>query len=279
MTYEGPVVRVLGILDSAIGNHAQAERELREALAIVTAGGLRVFIAQCTYDLGNVISRAGHAADAVTHFAAAAGLAEEIGMPGLALRARAKAPPPTTPAIAVPPLSASPRSFAMNCEGDVWRIVFEGRSFVIKDNRGMQLLARLVEQKGEEVHVLTLSSDEGGVSLLDEAPGQGIDARARIEYKTRLRDLEDAIADAERDADAARKDSLRREKNMLETELLRAFGLGGKARTIGSASERARVNTQRRLKDAIARVSAGDAGAGRFLEKAVRTGTYCCFVG
>jgi hypothetical protein len=74
-------------------------------------------------------------------------------------------------------------------------------------------------------------------------------------------------------------DNLRREKTMLETELLRAFGLGGKARTIGSASERARVNTQRRLKDAIARVSACDAGAGRFLEKAVRTGTYCCFVG
>ena len=43
------------------------------------------------------------------------------------------------------------------------------------------------------------------------------------------------------------------------------------------ASERARVNVQRRLKDAIARIAEADPVLGAFLGKAVRTGTYCRF--
>jgi len=166
----------------------------------------------------------------------------------------------------------------MISEGDVWRIAFARRSFAVKDSRGMQLLARLVERKGEEIHVLTLASDEEGASLFDAPGASGLDARARSEYKARLRDLDEALADAEQDADAGRAEKLRREKAVLESELARAFGLGGKSRAPGSPSERARVNIQRRLKDAVARVAECDADAGRFLEKVVRTGTYCCFL-
>jgi hypothetical protein len=38
------------------------------------------------------------------------------------------------------------------------------------------------------------------------------------------------------------------------------------------------VNVQRRLKDAIARISESDGELGRYLEKAVVTGTYCRFL-
>jgi hypothetical protein len=78
-------------------------------------------------------------------------------------------------------------------------------------------------------------------------------------------------------ADLARVDRLRREKDLLEAELLAAIGVGGKTRSTGSASERARVNVQRRLKDAVARIGELDPAAGAYLEKAVRTGTYCRF--
>jgi tetratricopeptide (TPR) repeat protein len=275
MTYEGPVVRVLGILDSAIGDHAAAEAKLREALATVTMAGLRAWSAQCHYDLGAALVRAGRARDGAPHFAEAAHLAEEIGMPGLVVRARARIAAPASSA--PPPSSSAPRTFSMSAEGDVWRIAFDRRSFAVKDSRGMQLLARLVERKGEEIHVLTLASDEEGSTLFDTTGAAGIDARARSEYKARLCDLEDALAEAERGGDAGRAAKLRREKSMLESEIARSFGIGGKSRASGSPSERARVNVQRRLKDAIARVGECDAAAGRFLEKAVRTGTYCCF--
>ena len=55
------------------------------------------------------------------------------------------------------------------------------------------------------------------------------------------------------------------------------MGLGGRPRPAASATERARVNVQRRLKDAVARVSEADAELGARLAGAIHTGTYCCF--
>jgi hypothetical protein len=70
---------------------------------------------------------------------------------------------------------------------------------------------------------------------------------------------------------------LREERESILSELSRATGLGGRARAAASVTERARVNVQRRLKDAIARVSEADERLGRHLERSVRTGTFCCF--
>ena len=57
----------------------------------------------------------------------------------------------------------------------------------------------------------------------------------------------------------------------------RAVGLGGKARLAGSTTERARVNVQRRLKDALERVAEASPELGAWLSRSVRTGTYCAF--
>jgi hypothetical protein len=282
MTYEGPIARVIGLLDSALGHHASAEARLREALAVAEDHGLRPWTAQCAYDLGLALARGPRAAAAADHFARAAALAEEIGMPGLAERAHARLRgdprvPAKAPASIPSQAPAEARSFAVTCEGDMWRIGYAGRTVLVKDSRGLQLLARLAERRGEEIHVLALASDEAGASAPD-ASATGIDARAREQYKARLRALHAALAEAEAEGDAGRVDRLAREKSLLESELARAFGLGGRGRTGGSPSERARVNVQRRLKDAIARVAERDPAAGRFLEKSVRTGTYCCFL-
>ena len=79
------------------------------------------------------------------------------------------------------------------------------------------------------------------------------------------------------DGDIGRLEKVRHERDALSSELERAFGLGGRARASGSASERARVNVQRRLKDAIGRIAEHDSAMGRFFDKAVSTGTYCRF--
>jgi hypothetical protein len=70
---------------------------------------------------------------------------------------------------------------------------------------------------------------------------------------------------------------LRQEKRFLETELARGLGLDGEPRRAGSATERARINVQRRLKDAIKRLGEAHAALGTYLGRAVRTGTYCSF--
>ena len=48
-------------------------------------------------------------------------------------------------------------------------------------------------------------------------------------------------------------------------------------RKAGSVTERARVNVQRRLKDAVARIGEADRTLGDLFAAAVRTGTYCSF--
>ena len=87
------------------------------------------------------------------------------------------------------------------------------------------------------------------------------------------------LEEAEAAGDAAAARRLSQEKQAIAGELARAIGLGGRARLAGSATERARINVQRRLKVAIQQVAEVDASLGRFLEQAVRTGTYCCFRG
>jgi hypothetical protein len=62
-----------------------------------------------------------------------------------------------------------------------------------------------------------------------------------------------------------------------QDELSRAVGLGGRARPAASATERARVNVQRRLEDAVARVSEADAELRAGSAAGVHTGTSCCF--
>jgi hypothetical protein len=162
-------------------------------------------------------------------------------------------------------------------EGDVWR-VRRGKTVVrVKHSRGMGFLARLVERPGDEVHVLALGSDDPSATVAESDAGEALDERARNAYRRRLVDLEEDIAQAERNADMGRLAKLRSERAALDEELRRAVGLGGRARRDGSATERARVNVQRRVKDAIARIAEADADLGRFLEGAVSTGTFCCF--
>jgi hypothetical protein len=271
MTYEGPLARYVALLDARLGDTASAERRLRDALAEARAHGLLPWVAMMEYELGCILTAADRGAEAEALLDSAGRAAGEIGMPGLAARAarRRKAPAPARPTAA--------SSFDMAREGDAWRVRFGERTFLVKDSRGMQLLGRLVERPGEEVHVLALGSDEAGKSLVEGPAGPVIDGQTRAEYKARLVDLSEELDDAEAMADVARVDRLRREKELLDAELLAAVGLGGKGRSGGSASERARVNVQRRLKDAVTRVGELDAAAGAFLEKAVRTGTYCRF--
>jgi hypothetical protein len=104
-----------------------------------------------------------------------------------------------------------------------------------------------------------------------------LDEAARRAYRNRLRQLEAELADADAAGHAGRAAKLERERQALLGELARAAGLSGRTRRSGSATERARINVQRRLKDAIARITEADAELGAFVERSIRTGTFCCY--
>jgi hypothetical protein len=140
----------------------------------------------------------------------------------------------------------------------------------------MQLLARLVEQPGEELHVLVLASDEGR-ALAETNAGDRLDEKALRAYRARLSEIGRELEDVRAMGDRGRAEHLDREREALEAEISGALGLGGKARKAGSIAERARINVQKRLKDALLRISEADAALGAELHRAVRTGTYCSF--
>ncbi|MBX3274276.1 MAG: AAA family ATPase [Sandaracinaceae bacterium] len=262
-----PAGALVGRLLVALGDAREGEQHLREAHARAIATGCRPYagwIACWLAELPDARDRDERGAEALA-------IAEALDMPGLAARARALGPD-SAPRAASPAVDA----FRMRREGGVWVLERDGRSLHLRDLKGLHLLARLVEARGAEVHVLDLDSPTG-----EAAPGAGsdagevLDAKAREAYRRRVAALREELAEAEQWNDAGRAERARRELDAIAGELARAVGLGGRARRAKSGVERARVNVQRRLKDAIARVEAQDAALGRHLARSIRTGTYC----
>lgn len=81
-----------------------------------------------------------------------------------------------------------------------------GRSFRIRDIRGLGMLAKLVESPERELHVLDLAADAlppGAAMDLGDS-GEVLDAKARDAYKARIVDLREQVQEAESFADTAR---------------------------------------------------------------------------
>lgn len=277
LSYEGPVDRLLGLLESALGQHEIAEPKLRATLALAERRGFSSWVAQGRYDLANALLRAGRAAEARPLWQASAELAESCQMVGLVTRASARLSgagvAPVSQRAATPAASAH---LVMVREGELYRVERAGLSARIRASRGAELLARLVDTPHQEIHVLALAADEAG-ALGESSSGESVDRAALRQYRARLADLRELLAEAESHADRGRGEALERERVALEREIARALGLGGRTRQAGSTTERARVNVQRRLKDALERVTEASPELGQWLGRSIRTGTYCSF--
>jgi hypothetical protein len=176
-------------------------------------------------------------------------------------------------------------------EGDVWAI---GRDtlFRLKHTKGLGYLSVLLANPGREFHVLQLAGADASVVphqvawseakalglAADSVAGDSIlDAEARAAYRERLDELRPELDDAERDDDTERAARIRAEIEAITDQLSAAFGLGGRARSQGSAAERARQSVTKAIRDALRRIAAEDMALGDHLTRAVRTGVYCSY--
>jgi hypothetical protein len=151
--------------------------------------------------------------------------------------------------------------------------------FHLKDVRGVRMLATLVNEPGREHHVLDLSgAPKSETEAIDRGDsGEVIDQEARRQYRARVIELREELEEAESWNDPARAERAREELEAIEQELAQAVGLGGRERRSGSAAERARVNVQRRIRDAIRRIESYHPGLAKHLDRSVRTGAYCTY--
>ena len=266
----------LARLAMTLGDHALALDHGARALEAVRGAGaepyqLSVGIRQaiCLGLCGRTSERA-RLLDELTRFAAERGWQGWLDRLNAVCEA-ASAPGPGTRR--EPVLAVKPPNFRMDLVGDVWSFTCGERSFQLKDNKGLRLLQRLINEPGREFHVLDLSGAAPGVA--SGSALEALDDEARRQYAAHLRELEREIDDAEANNDAGRVEALRSELGELERTLAQAFGLGGRKRPVAAAAERARVNIQRRLRDAILRIEKQHEALGRYLRWTIKTGSYC----
>jgi tetratricopeptide (TPR) repeat protein len=175
-------------------------------------------------------------------------------------------------------------------DGDYWSLAFDGKKVLFKDYKGMHYLARLLGEPGRELHVLDLVALESGGAAPGSGPeperlqpgrddaGEMLDARAKAAYRRRLAEIEEDLAQAQAMGDAGRTAQAHAERDFLARELSRAVGLGGRDRSAGSASERARASVTRAIRQAMTRIRQQHPSLGRHLDRTIRTGTYCSYL-
>lgn len=278
MVLEGPATWGLAWLSQLLGRRDEASEHFAHALEAARRSGGRPATALIALDYARHLASSddGESKKQARALAKlACNTAVEVGMKAVATDATALT---ETLEAAVPPSAEAPPHPVMVRNGDSWLVSFGNVEFHVKDVRGVRMLAALVAEPGREFHALDLSGARSAAERVDLGDsGAEIDDQARRQYRARVLELRVELAEAEEWNDTARAERAREELDAIESELSRAMGLGGRERRRGSAAERARVNVQRRIRDAIRRIETFHPGLARHLDRSVRTGTYCAY--
>lgn len=275
-TWEGPAARALALVERVLGKVQAASEHFELAMhkAEALQGAPMLARAACDYAMllleQGESSRAGPLLDQAEQVAGELGMAQllvTIRQARAPLAQRSRAPSALPPRVRV----------AMQPEGEYWRIDCDDQSIRLRDSKGLRLLARLVAQPEREFHALELDAGHDTQGMEAGDAGELLDEKAMQQYRHRLKELQQKLEQAEQWNDVGRAEAARDETQFLQAELSRAVGLGGRQRRAGAAAERARINVQRRLKDAIRRIELQHQPLGRHLARSVRTGTFCCY--
>lgn len=277
VAYFGPVDYFLGLLSGTLGRVAEAERRFTAAVAAATQLDAAPWIPLVWISHASLLRAHGEPAEAeratqllreARASATALGAARVTALAEAALAAAPADPPPSAQE---PP--------ALLDEGDWWTITYEGRTTRHRATKGFRYLRLLLEQPGREVHALDLvaaveGTDRRQVAVQGDA-GPLLDERARTEYRVRLEQLRDDIADAEADGDPERAARARAEFQFLTDELQAALGLGGRDRRAGGHAEQARSSVTKLLRRLLARLEPDQPELVRHLRTTLRTGYFC----
>jgi hypothetical protein len=162
--------------------------------------------------------------------------------------------PPTPSSLGLPQAEheIEPAVNELRGEGAAWSICFAGQRAVVKNLKGMPMLAMLVREQGKVVHVARLDTsglaNMGGDDLLDK---KGIES-----LRSRARSLECQRADRTAEGDDAGAAQLSAEIAQVERSLRSALGLGVHPRKLGSEFDAARDRVGRNLRTAINHIRA-----------------------
>jgi hypothetical protein len=176
------VAYYLGVLARTAGRLEAATAHLEGALGMHGAAGEEAWVARVRCELARVLLAQGDAAsqrralahlDAVLEWPAGAG--SPVSDEAAGLRARAER-------------NGERRSNLIRREGEIWTIVFDGRTCRVRDSKGVRLLAMLLHHPGRPFPVLALAAeDDDGDATVGSAAGPAATERARVRVTRALR--------------------------------------------------------------------------------------------
>ncbi|WP_187369078.1 ATP-binding protein [Baekduia soli] len=318
----GCVDHHLGAVAAVLGRLTEAEAHLRAAAELNLALRAPIWTARTELATARLLLQRDGAGDrergrALLERAAAA--AQRLGSATLARRAAgllgyekalgalpipvlsdpgpapgAAAPGAATPAAGAAAASAvaGAREATLRLEGEIWTVTGVDTLVRLKDRKGLQYLATLLERPDVEVHAIDLVSGPvhaagrgadagtagGELSVGDGGDaGELLDSEAKSAYRRRISEAREELEEAERFHDVERAARVREELEFIAAELARAVGLGGRDRRASNAAERARVNVTRAIRGAVKAIAEHDARLGHHLERSVRTGVFCAY--
>ena len=134
--------------------------------------------------------------------------------------------------------------------------MYDGVPKSVGDSKGMAYIYLLLQSPGKEMHAAALRSAVAGeenVPPLGSA-GEVIDPRTRREYKNRISEIDEELAEAEANNDLARKDVLYKEQEAVYKALGLATGLGGRNRKAADDRKRATDSVCRAVRRALSAI-------------------------
>src|SRR5262249_47036680 len=196
--------RPLGVLATLLGRYDDAECHFEKALEMNARIRARIWVAHTQHGYARMLvarDQPGDREKAAALAAQALATAREVGMKPLeadVLELQAAAGLAEGERVAPSPESRppSPASTVFRRGGDGRPIAYEGKGLRLKDAKGMQYIARLLRQPGEEFHCADLAAggetesarggDAGALAAGLGDAGEVLDAPARAAYRQRL---------------------------------------------------------------------------------------------
>lgn len=133
--------------------------------------------------------------------------------------------------------SSTAQTAIFACSGEFWNVGYSGRSFSLKDAKGLSYIQRLLLHSGEEFHALDLVNlsqapavaarsivdrgsepDETGTlrSQASSDAGVMLDDQSKREYKRRLFELQEELEEAQAHGDVERAATIESESDSLK---------------------------------------------------------------
>jgi predicted ATPase len=182
-------------------------------------------------------------------------------------------------------------------DGDFWTVTHRGKTFRLRNSKGLEYIAYLLAHPGVRVHACDLVSViEGGEAgspgaSPDRARAEGLqashdlgdagdtlDPQAISAYRQRLTEVRAELADAERNNDSGAVERGRHEYELLTAQLSAGVGRRGRIRRNSSHVERARTLVTKNIRAGVERIRRSDGKLGDHFATSIHTGAFCFYL-